>query len=66
MIMKKTYINPETSIVLLTMQHMIATSNPEGFNSNLDDSTPINDPSVILSRRKTVWDSDETEEEELY
>ena len=59
--MKKTYINPETSIVLLTMQKMIAVSD---FNENLDNNDPIN-PEDMLSRekRRSVWDEEEDEEE---
>jgi len=63
--MKKTYINPETSIVLLNMQRMIAASNPTGFNGELNNDNPIT-PDVMLSRekRRSVWD-DEMEEDEL-
>ena len=62
--MKKAYINPETSIVLVTMQPMLAGS-PDGFNNTPDDTTTIT-PDEMLSRekRKSVWD--EEEEEELY
>ena len=63
--MKKTYINPETSIVLVSMQSMMAGSNPDGFKSTLDEDDKITDEKDILSRRKSVWDGDE-EEEELY
>lgn len=60
MIMKKTYINPETSIVMLTVQKMIAVS---GFNENLDDSEII-EANDMLSRekRRSVWDEEEEEE----
>ena len=58
--MKKTYINPETSIVMLTVQKMIAVS---GFNENLDDNETI-ETTEMLSRekRRSVWDEDEEEE----
>ena len=58
--MKKTYINPETSIVMLTVQKMIAVS---GFNENLDDSEII-EANDMLSRekRRSVWDEEEEEE----
>ena len=58
--MKKTYINPETSIVLLTVQKMIAVS---GFNENLDDNEAI-ETTEMLSRekRRSVWDEEEEEE----
>ena len=60
--MKKTYINPETSIVLLTMQKMIAVS---GFNENLDNSDEnAITPDQMLSREKqrSVWEEEEEEE----
>ena len=62
MIMKKTYINPETSIVLLTVQKMIAAST-EGFNGNLDNENTI-ETTDMLSRekRRSVWDEEEEEE----
>ena len=56
--MKKAYINPETSVVLLTMQTLIAATNPEGFNGNLDDEQTIT-PEEMLSRRRTVWEDEE-------
>ena len=61
----KTYINPETSIVLMTMQTMIALSNPKGFNEELDDENTIV-PDDMLSRRRNVWDDEEDVEEEEY
>ena len=64
--MKKTYLSPETSIVLIAMQKMIAASNPnpEGFQEALDDENPIN-PDDMLSRRRRrdMWE-DELEDEE--
>jgi len=62
MIMKKTYINPETSIVMLTVQKMIAAST-EGFNGNLDNKNTI-ETTEMLSRekRRSVWDEEEEEE----
>lgn len=66
MIMKKTYINPETSIVLLTMQSMIAVSNPEGFDGKTDDENPINPEDMLSRRRKSVWDDGMEEEEEQW
>ena len=63
--MKKIYMSPETCIVLLSVQKMIAAS-PDGFNKNLDNDDPITDPNDLLSRRgrhRDVWD-DEGEEEE--
>ena len=59
--MKKTYINPETSIVLLTMHTMIAGS-PDGFNKELDNSDEnAITPDQMLSREKqrSVWEEEE-------
>ena len=64
--MKKTYINPETCIVLLTMQSMIAGSNPQGFNENLDNDNPITPDEMLSRRQRSVWDDEELEEEEEF
>lgn len=61
--MKKTYMSPETSLLLIITHNMIATSNPEGFKSQLDEDDKITDPNNMLSRRHTVWDEEEEEEE---
>lgn len=58
--MKKSYINPQTRIVLLTMRTMIAVS---GFDEKMDNNEPIN-PETILSRRRTVWDDEDEEDED--
>jgi hypothetical protein len=55
--MKKAYINPEISNVLMSMEDMIAAS-PEDFNKNLDNENSIA-PEDILSRRHSVWDDEE-------
>ncbi len=63
--MKKAYINPETSVIQLTLQHMIATSiqNPEGFNGTLDNDNTIT-PDQMLSRRKPdIWEEEEEEDD---
>ena len=61
--MKKTYINPETGNVMMTLESLIAAS-PEDFNGTLDDENPI-ETSDMLSRRRTVWDDDMEDEEEF-
>lgn len=60
--MKKIYLSPETITVLIATHDMIAASNPEGFNNNLDNEHTIA-PEDMLSRRKNVWDEEEEEEE---
>ena len=54
--MKKAYINPETSIVLLTLQTMIALSD---FDGKPDDENPINPDDMLSRRHFSVWDEDE-------
>lgn len=60
--MKKTYINPETNIILLAGQ-IILSGSVEGFNEKIDEDNTIN-PDQMLSRehRRTVWDDEEEEE----
>jgi hypothetical protein len=55
--MKKTYLNPEISQLLSLTEDMIATSNPEGFNENLDNNSTIT-PEDMLSRQN-IWGEDE-------
>ena len=64
--MKKTYLSPETILMVIATQKMIAASNPEGFNGTLDD-TDANaiSPDQMLSRRHNVWDDEFEEEEEF-
>jgi len=60
--MKKTYFSPETNLLLIATQKMIAVSD---FKSQLDEEDVINDPEDMLARkrRRTVWDDEEEEEE---
>lgn len=60
--MKKTYMSPETSIVLIATQGMIATSGVDGFKSKLDDEDKITNPEDMLSRRNNVWEEEEEED----
>ena len=62
--MKKTYMSPETSLLLVRTQNMFATSNPEGFKGQLDEDDKIQDSNEMLSRRRSTWDDVEEEEEE--
>ena len=64
--MKKAYINPETCIVLVGMQTMMAGSNPDGFNGTPKDDTTITPEEMLTRRRKSVWDDGMEEEEEMY
>ena len=60
--MKKTYLSPETDLLLIATQNLMAVS---GFDENLDNDDTIT-PDRMLSRRRqsTVWDDEELEEEE--
>lgn len=62
-IMKKAYINPETSIVLVTVQHIIATSNPEGFNGQLDNENTIETNEMLSRRKPDIWEEEEEEDD---
>ena len=59
--MKKTYISPDTDMLLIATQQMIAVS---GFEEKLDDN-PIETKDMLSRRRKTVWDDEEEEEEDF-
>ena len=61
--MKKSYINPETDIVLLTLQTMIADS-IEGFNPELEEDETITAEEMLSRRHNNVWDEEGDLEEE--
>ena len=63
--MKKIYLNPTTDIVTIEVAKIIAASNPkpEGFAEDLDQTG--GDGGNALSRR-SVWDDEEEDEEDLY
>ena len=56
--MKKTYLSPEISQMLGETEEMIATSNPDGFSGQLDDTNTITTDDMI-SRRNNVWDDED-------
>ena len=61
--MKKTYLNPTTTVVNIELANIIAASpaNPEGFNGSV--GTQSVDGSAGLSRQSnfSVWGDDEEE-----
>lgn len=63
--MKTTYQKPMTTVVTLTLQQMIAVSGDPtaGFNTQTAPDLGSGITSGNLSRRNTVWDDDEEEEE---
>lgn len=65
MIMKKTYMSPDTLQTLISAQAVLigASQNPDGFSENLDDDNPI-ETKDMLSRRRNVWDDEEEEGKE--
>ena len=58
--MKKTYINPEIKIVKVALSQMIATSNPEGFSSELGGDGGSGD-SGLSRRGGSLWDDEDFE-----
>ena len=58
--MKKTYINPTTTIVNIKLQQMVATSTPQTQTLN-NKETPIDDPNDIGARsmRNSMWDDED-------
>ena len=64
--MKTTYLKPETDVLYISVEQMIAASKPitEG-GGNLNDAPETTETSGNLSRRKDIW-ADEEEEEEQY
>jgi len=62
--MKTTYQKPMTTVVTLTLHQMIAASPVEdGFNKQTAPDLDGTITSGNLSRRNTVWDDEEEEEE---
>ena len=55
-------MSPETSIVLIATQGMIATS-VDGFKSKLDDDDKITESGQMLSRHNNVWEEEDEEED---
>lgn len=63
--MKKQYIAPVIEVVVLTHQSMICVSGIEGtagFSKNITDETT----DTPLSRRGSIWDDEEEDEEDYY
>ena len=61
--MKKIYQAPNTDIVFVATQPMMAMSDPEkGYNP--DEAPETEETSGNLSRRYSAWDDEELEEED--
>ena len=68
--MKKTYQNPTTDIVIISVVQMIAASDggllgndDKPNNLDLENIAETDATEGNLSRRRTVWDDEEEEEE---
>lgn len=60
----KKYITPAIYEMVIKGQ-LLNSASVEGFEKEVDDSTPV-DPTNMLSRRRSVWEDEEEEEEEMY
>ena len=62
-----TYLKPTTDVLYISVEQMIAASDPIKPNGNTDlTSAPTTDQTGgNLSRRKDIWADDEEEEEEF-
>ena len=65
--MKRIYQNPETQVVTISVEQIIAASpvSPEG-NKDLNNAPETTETSGNLSRRRDIWADEEEEEEEQY
>lgn len=60
--MKKTYLNPTTTVVNIELATMIAGSNdPQGFNSTLGNTDTNGDAALSRQSNFSVWGNDEEE-----
>ena len=65
----KTYLKPNTDVLYISVEQMIAASGPVGpgstDNHDLNTAPTTDETSGNLSRRKDIWADDEEEEEEF-
>ena len=61
--MKKTYISPNTMLIMMQQSSMICSSVP-GFRGGLDDTDPVNGDKILSRRGYDGWDDEEDEEED--
>ena len=63
--MKTTYLKPNTDMLYLSVEQMIAASKPITENGGkLDEAPETTQISGNLSRRKDIWEDEEDEEEQ--
>ena len=62
----KTYLKPNTEVLYISVEQMIAGSpvKPEG-NKDLSSAPETPETQGNLSRRKDIWEDDEEEEEQF-
>ena len=62
----KTYLKPNTDVLYISVEQMIAASKPitEG-GGKLDEAPETTQTNGNLSRRKDIWEDDEEEEEQF-
>ena len=62
-----TYLKPTTDVLYISVEQMIAASDPVKPNGNTDLTSAPETPATSgnLSRRKDIWADDEEEEEEF-
>lgn len=59
--MKTKYIKPSIVVTSVENQPLMATSNPQGYNSDIDldgSNNTVSSSDDILSKRFSVWDED--------
>lgn len=61
--MKKIYIKPETTVVFVQLQQMIAFSGV-GSTSEFSESISEETTDQAMSRQRSVWDDDEWDDED--
>ena len=62
--MKTTYLKPEIGELYMSLEEMIAASDPilpGGNNNNLNDAPTTGETSGNLSRYNEIWDDEEEE-----
>ncbi len=60
--MKKTYISPNTMLIMMQQSSMICSSVP-GFKGGLSNDDPITSDKVLSRRGYNDWDDEDEEED---
>lgn len=62
--MKKTYLSPESYLLLAAGEEMLAGS-VEGFSEELDNDNSIDVDKMLSRHRRDVWEDEETTGEDF-